>query len=157
MQQQAGHNDEQRGFSNARNAKLHHLAKQKRGSKGGQTARLSGSHPAKPVLLSSVLAQTPQMFDSFKVMHKGCSISVHPNAKHCSGVAAVRALTAGVWQCAPAWQCTQRQLLVCNSCCPFVCSCMRTLCSRVSILCVNAQPTPCFQTRLTIIQPAHCT
>ncbi|WIA22151.1 hypothetical protein OEZ85_004487 [Tetradesmus obliquus] len=73
MQQQAGHSDEQRGFANARNAKLHHLAKQKRGSKAGPAARLSGKasaavvSAAKPVLLSSVLAQTPQMFDSFKV------------------------------------------------------------------------------------------
>jgi Leucine-rich repeat (LRR) protein len=65
MQLQAGNNDEQRGFANARNAKLHHMAKQKRVSKGGQAARLSNHH--KPVLLSSVLAQTPQMFDSFKV------------------------------------------------------------------------------------------
>jgi hypothetical protein len=67
MQLQAGNNDEQRGFANARNAKLHHLAKQKRVSKGGQAARLSSNHPTKPVLLTSVLAQTPQMFDSFKV------------------------------------------------------------------------------------------
>jgi hypothetical protein len=70
MQQQGGHNDEQRGFLNARNAKLHHLAKQKRSSKSGQAVRLSGSYPARHVLLSSVLAQTPQMFDSFKVMHR---------------------------------------------------------------------------------------
>lgn len=77
MQQQAGHSDEQRGFANARNAKLHHLAKQKRGSKAGPAARLSGNHPAKPVLLSSVLAQTPQMFDSFKVTYAGCDVTQH--------------------------------------------------------------------------------
>jgi hypothetical protein len=80
MQLQAGNNDEQRGFANARNAKLHHLAKQKRGSKGGQAARLSSNHPTKPVLLSSVLAQTPQMFDSFKVKLRKAPHSKHATA-----------------------------------------------------------------------------